>query len=42
MEAVWVATQMRAGAAYLHSALMLDEFGLLDDTGSTAEESSNA
>ncbi len=42
MEAVWVAAEMRAGAAYAHSALVLDELGLLDDTGLADEESSNA
>ena len=40
MEAVWVAAEMRAGAAYAHSALMLDELGLLDDPGATDEEAS--
>jgi len=36
MEAVWVAAEMRAGAAYAHSALVLDELGLLED-GASAE-----
>ena len=27
MEAVWVAAEMRAGAAYAHSTLMLSELG---------------
>jgi hypothetical protein len=25
MEAIWVAAEMRAGAAYAHSALMIEE-----------------
>ena len=31
MEAIWVASEMRAGAAYAHSALALDALGALDD-----------
>jgi AhpD family alkylhydroperoxidase len=27
MEAIWVAAEMRAGAAYAHSALAIEEFG---------------
>ncbi|KUO61514.1 hypothetical protein APF79_01610 [bacterium BRH_c32] len=27
MEAIWVASEMRAGAAYAHSALAIDEMG---------------
>lgn len=30
MEAIWVATEMRAGAAYAHSALALDAMGQSD------------
>jgi AhpD family alkylhydroperoxidase len=29
MEAIWVASEMRAGAAYAHAALALDEMDLL-------------
>lgn len=29
MEAIWVAAEMRAGAAYAHSAIALDAMGLL-------------
>jgi AhpD family alkylhydroperoxidase len=32
MEAIWVAAEMRAGGAYAHAALMLDEAG---ETGKT-------
>lgn len=31
MEAIWVASEMRAGAAYAHAALALDAMGELDD-----------
>ena len=31
MEAIWVASEMRAGGAYAHSALALDEMGELDN-----------
>lgn len=31
MEAIWVASEMRAGAAYAHSAIALDALGELDD-----------
>ena len=31
MEAIWVASEMRAGAAYAHAALALDAVGELDD-----------
>ena len=30
MEAIWVAAEMRAGAAYAHSALALDAMGKSD------------
>ena len=30
MEAIWVASEMRAGAAYAHAALAMDEMGILD------------
>ena len=30
MEAIWVAAEMRAGAAYAHSALALDAMGEID------------
>lgn len=30
MEAIWVAAEMRAGAAYAHSALALDTMGKFD------------
>jgi AhpD family alkylhydroperoxidase len=30
MEAIWVASEMRAGAAYAHAALALDAMDLLD------------
>lgn len=32
MEAIWVATEMRAGAAYAHSALALDEMARQQET----------
>jgi AhpD family alkylhydroperoxidase len=39
MEAVWVAAEMRAGAAYAHSLLALDTIaGVNDGLGSSAEE----
>ena len=38
MEAVWVASEMRAGGAYAHSALALDEMGVLDDSASDGAE----
>jgi hypothetical protein len=31
MEAVWVATEMKAGAAFAHSTLMLDVIGTSAD-----------
>ena len=31
MEAIWVAAEMRAGGAYAHAALALDEMGALED-----------
>lgn len=31
MEAIWVASEMRAGAAYAHAALALDAMAELDD-----------
>jgi AhpD family alkylhydroperoxidase len=31
MEAIWVASEMRAGAAYAHSAIAIDEMGILDE-----------
>lgn len=31
MEAIWVASEMRAGAAYAHAALAIDEMDLPDD-----------
>jgi alkylhydroperoxidase/carboxymuconolactone decarboxylase family protein YurZ len=30
MEAVWIAAEMRAGAAYAHSALAMDEMEAVD------------
>jgi AhpD family alkylhydroperoxidase len=30
MEAIWVASEMRAGAAYAHAALAIDEMGSLE------------
>lgn len=30
MEAIWVASEMRAGAAYAHAALAMDAMNLLD------------
>lgn len=32
MEAIWVAAEMRAGGAYAHAALALDEMGALEDS----------
>jgi len=34
MEAIWVAAEMRAGGAYAHSVLALDELELLEHPGS--------
>lgn len=31
MEAIWVASEMRAGAAYAHAALAMDEMDLKDE-----------
>lgn len=31
MEAIWVASEMRAGAAYAHSAIAIEEMGILDE-----------
>ena len=31
MEAIWVASEMRAGAAYAHSAIAIEEMGLLEE-----------
>lgn len=31
MEAIWVAAEMRAGGAFAHAAIALDEMGVLDD-----------
>ncbi len=31
MEAIWVAAEMRAGAAYAHSGIALDAMGLLSE-----------
>ena len=36
MEAIWVAAEMRAGAAYAHSALALDEIDSAAAVGSDA------
>lgn len=36
MEAIWVAAEMRAGAAYAHSALALDVMEQLADTDTSA------
>jgi AhpD family alkylhydroperoxidase len=36
MEAIWVAAEMRAGAAYAHSALALDTIGREQAAGGTA------
>lgn len=32
MEAIWVATEMRAGAAFAHSTIALDTLEILNDT----------
>ena len=32
MEAIWVAAEMRAGAAYAHSLLAMDELRAMDET----------
>ncbi len=32
MEAIWVASEMRAGAAYAHAALAMEEMELSDDS----------
>jgi AhpD family alkylhydroperoxidase len=37
MEAIWVAAEMRAGAAYAHSALALDEIGRHQEQKGTSE-----
>jgi AhpD family alkylhydroperoxidase len=37
MEAIWVAAEMRAGAAYAHSALALDEINRLHEKSGTSE-----
>ncbi|HKJ44971.1 MAG TPA: carboxymuconolactone decarboxylase family protein [Balneolales bacterium] len=31
MEAIWVASEMRAGAAYAHAALAIDEMEIVDE-----------
>lgn len=31
MEAIWVAAEMRAGGAYAHSTIAIEEMGILDD-----------
>jgi AhpD family alkylhydroperoxidase len=36
MEAIWVAAEMRAGAAYAHAGLALDAMGLLDSPEDSA------
>ena len=38
MEAIWVASEMRAGAAYAHAALALDAMGELDDPATNGAE----
>ena len=37
MEAIWVAAEMRAGAAYAHSAIALDSIAALDEKKSGRE-----
>jgi hypothetical protein len=42
MEAIWVAAEMRAGAAYAHSALALDTIASVESEGSRQAHASGA
>ena len=42
MESIWVASEMRAGAAYAHSALALDAMGATDQPTAPSEKESHA
>lgn len=42
MESIWVASEMRAGAAYAHSALALDAMGATDQLAARSEKESSA
>lgn len=42
MESIWVASEMRAGAAYAHSALALDAMGATDQPSAPGERGSHA
>lgn len=41
MEAIWVAAEMRAGGAYAHSALAIDEMDIPEDGGKTGNTMGN-
>jgi len=40
MESIWVASEMRAGAAYAHSAVALDAMGTTDQSVARSEKES--
>ena len=42
MEAIWVASEMRAGAAYAHSTLALDAMGATDQSSAPSVKESDA